>query len=88
MTDDVDKPQGNRAPDRNAFKDCQNAGGQIDRPDFEAAVAAVDAARAMTTRMAKTGISIEDLGSEFLAERRALADLMVARHRMHELTLD
>ena len=85
MMDGTDTARGNCDSDRNPVNHCEKHGDRSDREEFEAAIAAVDAARAMTARMADAGMPIEDLGSEFLAERRALADLMVARHRMHEL---
>jgi hypothetical protein len=85
MTNDADSTRGDRVPEHTPVKHCEKAHGQNDRQndreEFQAALAALDAARAMTTRMADA----EDRpASAVLAERRALADLLVARHRMDE----
>jgi hypothetical protein len=81
MTNDADSTRGDRVPEHTPVKHCEKTHAQNDREEFQAALAALDAARAMTTRMADAE---ERPASAVLAERRALADLLVARHRMDE----
>ena len=84
MMNDADGTRADRVSERNPVKHCEKTHPQTDREEFLAALAALDAARAMTTRM---GDADERPVSEVLAERRALSDLLVARHRMDEFKL-
>jgi len=47
-------------------------------------MAALDAARGMTVLMLDTGMPIERLEVEFLAERQAKAEAVAARRRLDE----
>ena len=84
MTNDADSTRGDRVPEHTPVKHCEKTHAQNDREEFQAALSALDAARAMTTRM---GDADERPVSEVLAERRALSDLLVARHRMGKFKL-
>jgi len=84
MTYDPDRTRGDRVSDSNSVNRSRNTRWQELREEYAAALAAHNAARTATNRMADTGIPIAYLASEFLAEERARKGLATARRRLSE----